>query len=316
MDQMGMPSAGDMAKIGEATTGFVETIRRLFPGITVKSLQRGESYTARKILDDCELIKRRGREIGLSDQGINALISDTVKRHRRLANLEGAVSYAIDGISGNADPAAIDQSWLEEFQDHAEKASDESVRAMWGNLLAGEMNNPGRYSKRLMSVLSDMSASDARAFETICSLSCLHIKDAEGTVQAHPEGRPLPLLIEDEGGGTFNNGRFSYKQRVSLESFGLIDSSVFCISKIPPNSMMFVYLNESPAVFRNDSDKDAEMKFSPVFTTTGEELASLCSNIGTDVSLNDIAEKAAKKNGVTFARFQAHPASPTGATRH
>ena len=56
MDQMGMPSAGDMAKIGEATTGFVETIRRLFPGITVKSLQRGESYTARKILDDCELI--------------------------------------------------------------------------------------------------------------------------------------------------------------------------------------------------------------------------------------------------------------------
>lgn len=301
MDQFEIPSAGDIAKVGEAATGFVETIRKLFPGITVKSLQRGESYTTKKMLDDCKLIKRRGHEMGLSDQGIDAMISDMVKRHRRLANLEGVVSYAIDGIGGNANPAAIDQSWLEEFQDHAEKASDESVRAMWGNLLAGELNEPGKYSKRLMSVLSDMSASDARAFETICSLSCLHIKDTGEVLHTHPEGKPLPLLIEDEGGGAFNNGRFSYEQRVSLESFGLIDSSVSYTFKISPNSLMLVYLNGSPAAFRNDSGKDAEMKLSPVFTATGEELASLCSNIGTDESLKDAAKETSERNGLHFA---------------
>lgn len=52
MDENGIPSAQDIAAVGNATTGFIGAFRRLLPGISMRSLQKAESKTTDLILED------------------------------------------------------------------------------------------------------------------------------------------------------------------------------------------------------------------------------------------------------------------------
>lgn len=61
----------------------------------------------------------------------------------------------------------VSQDWLNTWRDNARKVSDEEVQSLWGNVLAQEFLEPGRYSLRLLEFLRTMSKSDAQLIEKI-----------------------------------------------------------------------------------------------------------------------------------------------------
>lgn len=74
-------------------------------------------------------------------------------------------------ISPEDDQEVIDEDWLNLFSRHAEDASSNKLRSLWGRILAGKIRAPGSFSLSTMRVIAEMDSDIARAFEEIVRLS-------------------------------------------------------------------------------------------------------------------------------------------------
>lgn len=268
MDENGIPSAQDITAVGNATTGFIGAFRRLLPGISMRSLQKAESKTTDLILEDIKKIDATD----FSAQTKSILKNDIIKRHRRVSNLAGVLSHAESEVKTNVNITDVDDNWLEEFQDHAEKISDEDIQIIWGKLLAGEMNSPGSYSKQLMSTLSTMSKADADMFVTLSSFCILALYTPSSTA-----GQGVILLHPDQGkGNTYNHKAFNYDMLSCLSSFGLLDLSGGTQLIFGANQTRSFVVNDDILTIRNKKSEKNDLWFTPLFTPSGAELISLC----------------------------------------
>ena len=60
---------------------------------------------------------------------------------------------------------------LQAFFSHVQDVSDEQLQAIWGKILAGQLQVRGRTSLRTMAILRNMNRTDAERFRQIASLS-------------------------------------------------------------------------------------------------------------------------------------------------
>lgn len=97
------------------------------------------------------------------------VLSNDMKRLiREEINVAKAINHANGRlIEDNSDlpNEEVSQDWLNTWRDNASKVSDEEVQSLWGNVLAQEFLEPGRYSLRLLEFLRTMSKSDALLIE-------------------------------------------------------------------------------------------------------------------------------------------------------
>lgn len=70
-----------------------------------------------------------------------------------------------DGEPPTAEPLAAD--WLNMFSAHAERASSDQLRELWGRILAGEIRQPQSFSLSTLRVISEMDRKIAEAFERV-----------------------------------------------------------------------------------------------------------------------------------------------------
>ncbi|NYR09180.1 DUF2806 domain-containing protein [Psychrobacter sp. BI730] len=103
-------------------------------------------------------------------------VRDTVLSHdiKRLIRAEINVVKAINHANGrliedvsDLPKEEVSQDWLNTWRDNASKVTDEEVQSLWGNILAQEFLEPGRYSLRLLEFLKTMSKSDALLVEKL-----------------------------------------------------------------------------------------------------------------------------------------------------
>ena len=76
------------------------------------------------------------------------------------------------------------EDWFLHWHDKARLCSDEEMQRLWSAILAGEISRPGSYSKRAMSVLSDMSQTDIEAFNRVASFVVFDISE-----------NPIPMIV-------------------------------------------------------------------------------------------------------------------------
>ena len=170
-------------------------------------------------------------------------------------------------------------------------AYDDSVRSMWARLVTGESIQPGSFSKRTMSILSDMGPSDALMFETLCSMCVMPVYGK--TI----EFSPYVILHEDESATSFNDGAFTYGNRSALESFGLIDSSVTRFVKLEPGGRAAFVAGRELVTLENRTESEVKFSTSPVLTRSGIELARLC-EVGSGSGLSYFLAKRASEIGL------------------
>ncbi len=105
-------------------------------------------------------------------------------------------------------PDAVDDDWLNFFEEYAEKASSAGLRQIWGRILAGEIQKPNSFSFTTMRIVSELNPDIARRFEDIASARFGH--DAIVRPQGI-EGERLKNLISLEDVGLISqvNGQLS-----------------------------------------------------------------------------------------------------------
>ena len=111
--------------------------------------------------------EENGSELSIKDTVLN---SDIKRLIREEINVSSAINYANERLiedDSNVPEEVVSQDWLNMWRDNASKVSDKDVQSLWGNVLAQEFLEPGRYSLRLLEFLRTMSKSDALLIEKI-----------------------------------------------------------------------------------------------------------------------------------------------------
>jgi len=84
-------------------------------------------------------------------------------------NIEEIVNKALPNIDVYANPQEIENDWISFFFDKCKLISDNEMQIIWANILSGEANNPGTFSKRLINIVSSIDKNDAIMFTNLCS---------------------------------------------------------------------------------------------------------------------------------------------------
>ena len=191
---------------------------------------------------------------------------------RRMDNLSEVIRLAGEaraGDTGDNSPATPQPDWLDAFEDGASRAYDDEVRAIWAQLLAGEINRPGTFSKRTLTTLNNMSPLEAQRFRELCSW-CFDVCC---------EGEPpyaVPLLAQVDGKGRTYGG-FPLPRGTVLEDAGLVTQSIGRKIVFRPGPNAIIVNGDVRQVWNSERHTVCFMSGYSL-TSTGRELALLCAH--------------------------------------
>ena len=116
-------------------------------------------------------------EIKASDMSPEAkmmAIGNAGRTYKQLSNQLKIAAIAHDSAKEGTDfsmTSGVDEEWLNRFMDSAKFVSDEEVQLLWGNVLAGEFEEPNSTPPSVIRILSEITPTYAKAFECLCNLS-------------------------------------------------------------------------------------------------------------------------------------------------
>lgn len=143
------------------------------------------------------------------------------------------------------------------------------MRAIWAQLLAGEINRPGTFSKRTLTTLNNMSPLEAQRFRELCSW-CFDVCC---------EGEPpyaVPLLAQVDGKGRTYGG-FPLPRGTVLEDAGLVTQSTGRKIVFRPGPNAIIVNGDVRQVWNSERHTVCFMSGYSL-TSTGRELALLCAH--------------------------------------
>ena len=291
---MGLELTKKIGKVAKAVPKTLSEIRKMFSGISRWSESKAESYTTRKMMEDLASIHEMGTETGLPESLINVLRADAIRRYTKLENFDAVLELAAGMDVDTEKIDDVSEDWKDEFRRQAEEAYDQDARATWASILAGEINEPGTYSKRMLKTLSEIGKSEAQAFTRICSYAIVPFAFHQG------QKMPLPpvLVLEEERHGGFNNGHVSLIDRGTCASLGLLDDRIMSTRRFIPRTIFPFTVGDKVALVSNPSTDAISVNFSgAVLLPLGRELSQLCT-LGSAEDLRSIFENKLSKSGL------------------
>lgn len=152
---------------------------------------------------DKELSDRAAQRLVASELNKQKNIEDVIQRADEILEKEPKVELTSE---------KSDQGWVEDCLDGAGKAYDNELKDYWAKLLAGEIRNPGKYSKRMTNFMKTISQKDAERIKKIC-----------------------PYVMYDMNGDAvilrYENEKVSYEDISFLAELRLFDSSSFVVKQ-------------------------------------------------------------------------------------
>lgn len=255
-----------------AITAFLEKMSTA-TGILVKPWQTRRDAQADA---DATIIKAKGdAESSIikaeAEQKIKTLegraeLRIAAEQQRSQTNIENIVGDAITNIREDAKPNQIDDDWLANFFDKSRLFSDKDMQRLWSQVLAGEANSPGSFSRRTVNLLANLDKEDALSFRKICSLSL----SAGNGVQ--------PLVFKTEGDFYESRG-LNFDTLQNLDSIGLIKFESLYTLVANSSKIAFNYFSQSFIISTNANNalnKDNIIIGGVFLTKVGVELANIC----------------------------------------
>ena len=96
-------------------------------------------------------------------------IEELKTEHRRYSqNRRSITTKALRQPDESADPENIETDWIVNLFDRCRLESDDQMQTLWANILAGEANRPGSYSRRTVNLVASMDKKDADLFTALC----------------------------------------------------------------------------------------------------------------------------------------------------
>lgn len=107
---------------------------------------------------------------------------------REQLNLDAVSAIAVDELradepasstnqhANNDEEKTINDDWLNTFEEEARQISTEEMQTLFGRILAGEIKNPGSYSRRTVKILGELDQNTAVLFKKLCSICVIREK--------------------------------------------------------------------------------------------------------------------------------------------
>ena len=144
-------------------------------------------------------------------------------------NIARIVQLAVPQLDESARLGLISEDWGANFRDKANTCSDPEMAELWAQLLAGEVNNPGSYSRKTVNVMADLEPSDARLFKALCDFRIIPTKfgirtscQGEEEIYFTPNSLSSKLVVLDERHSVYRSKGIDFGSLARLEWLGLI----------------------------------------------------------------------------------------------
>lgn len=226
------PEIKDLLGLAEPATKLIEivsgAIGTIYEPRKIKKLADAEAYRIQKLTTTAQETNFNGEiefldgKITINSNNVNdieikSLIVNEVKRlFNENKNIKRIADFAYNELENDNIELSedIDEDWKNNFFDKSKKIYSEDLQFIFGKILAGEIRQPGTYSKRLLNILSNLSQKEATLFNKI-SKYVLH--DSKNS-----------FIISDSE--ILSNFDITIEDIIDLEEAGLINSNPLNVS--------------------------------------------------------------------------------------
>ena len=180
---------------------------------------------------------------------------------KKQENMENIIAKALPDVKDEAKPEMIEDDWITNFFDKCRLISGDEMQIIWAHILSDETNNPGKYSKRTVNLVSTLDKSDAELFMNLCSYVW------------SINGRPVPLVLEVRD-NIYKNNSITFDALNYLDTIGLIEFEPFPGYKLTNFSQKAIlnYFGKNVNItFRNEANNELNIGH-VMFSQIGYEL--------------------------------------------
>jgi hypothetical protein len=183
---------------------------------------------------------------------------------KKQENIEAIIDKAIPQIQDKAEAEKIDNDWLFNFIDKAKLISDSDMQVIWSKILSSEVNVPGMFSKRTISLVASMEKREADSFTKLCSFKI-----------DLPEPVVIVYELKDE---IYKQNEISFTMLKNLDSIGLISFEKIAGYKRTelPEHFFINYFDRKVEIKLPERRKNCIDIGSVLLTSSGYELINIC----------------------------------------
>ncbi len=251
----------DIGNISKPATVLIEKIASAI-GIRSESTR---IVSKAKAEAEAEIIKAV-TDIEISELKQRAMARLAQEESKQQENIEAITAQAANKLTEKAKPEEMDDDWIVHFFEKCRIVSDKEMQGLWSNILSGEANAPGTYSKRTLNLVSSLDKKEAHLFTVLCSFAILDEINGIGL---------LILNINDE---IYSKVNLSFPRLIQLETIGFIkfdNVARFMMLELPKVAIFNYYGIALKIDFRKDSSNSLDIG-TVVFTESGRQLAPIC----------------------------------------
>ena len=202
---------------------------------------------------------------------------------RQTENVIDVFVKASRQVDENTNPDCLSDMVKDKIVAGSKEADDDNVRELWAKLMIAEIKQPGTFSKRTLSILTEMIHDDAIAFTKLCSTSIYF--------EGKNRRQLIVVLTNTESEGAYNHGLITTDELEILSSYGLISTLTHYTHTIPAHASAFFVTQDQSGCIRNFNNGDISFSLSSIrFSREGVELSSLC-QIGTYSNLKQVLKE-------------------------
>ena len=219
-------------------------------------------------------------------------------------NLLQIVRLAIPQLKEGARPDLLSDDWGANFREKARTYSDPDMAQLWAQLLAGEANKPGSYSRKTVNVLADMETKDARLFKSLSGYRLLPVNIMPDSIPStvpvfvRVPGPPC-LVVLDDRHPMYTAKGINFNSLARLEWLGLMRYVSFGWVRNHGNDKFAVYEHGDGQLFLA-SDKPIDFGKAE-YLPAGAELSELCVPLESPSGFVDYLTEIWRGKGVRVA---------------
>ncbi|WP_415891297.1 DUF2806 domain-containing protein [Neptuniibacter sp. SY11_33] len=248
----------NLGEISKPANTLIEKVSSALGGVfepwQIKRVAKAEA--------EASLIKAES-EIEITDLHRRAMHRFVEEEANRQENMEEITKKSIPHLDEQSDPSNMEDDWVTNFFDKSRIVSDDEMQTIWANVLAGEANTPGSFSRRTVNLLGDLDKKDAELFQTLCRFGWAF-------------GNFTPLIFDSQA-AIYNDLGINFSTLSHLDSLGLIQFnsiSGFSRQGLPKNFAVAYCGQLLPLEMENDQDNKLSIG-KVLLSQSGQELAQV-----------------------------------------
>lgn len=168
---------------------------------------------------------------------------DLYNQIRQQRNLEAIAQGAANMLPPSVNDQPVDEDWTAEFFEQCKNVNNEKMQSLWSKILAGEVAEPGSFSRRTLSFVRSLSQIEADLFTRFCSFlwsdhlhKYVHIRSPKFSLESHGIGPSDLAELNSLGLIDLNSERIKIKLHKSISVLFYHGQAHYVTSKTSPNA--------------------------------------------------------------------------------